>query len=379
MRADSIERQRSTLPTSDERIPALKPVRISLRSRLLTWLFRRLLRPLLRWTVNGPYDRIARVQLQLASQVCRNSYGLPLDYAVVGRVPGHVVGQLTDTHKPAVLYLHGGAFIIPAVPDVHVRMLARMCRDLDAVGFMADYRLAPFNQFPAALDDCERAYRALLDLGFSPSRIALAGESAGGNLVLGVLQRIRKAGLPMPACAVPISPATEMGRLHAPPSRAIKRKSDPLLPIDALQRVDDMYAKGWDASDPELSPLYADLTGFPPLYLLASDSEVLLDDTVLLARRAREAGIPVKLEVWPVLPHAFPLFERFMPEVAEARRDITAFIRQHAGAAHEDPAGAAHGRDSARAAHEDPAGAAHGRDSARAAHEDPVGAAHGRE
>jgi acetyl esterase/lipase len=162
--------------------------------------------------------------------------------------------------------------------------------------------------------------------------MVIAGESAGGNLVLGLLQRIRKHGWPMPACAVPISPVTEMGRLHAPPSRAIKRFSDPLLPIDALQRVDEMYARGWDASDPELSPLYADLKGFPPLYLLASDSEVLLDDTVLLARRAREAGVPVKLEVWPILPHAFPLFERFMPEVRQAREDITGFLRQHVGA-----------------------------------------------
>jgi acetyl esterase/lipase len=204
-----------------------------------------------------------------------------------------------------------------------------MCHDLDAVGFMADYRLAPFNKFPAALDDCERAYRALLERGFKPERIAIAGESAGGALVLGVLQRIRKAGLPMPACAIPISPVTEMGRLHAPPSRAHKRKSDPLLPIAALQRVDEMYAGDWDASDPELSPLYADLTGFPPLFLMASDNEVLRDDTVLFAQRAQEAGLSVKLEVWPILPHAFPLFVRWMPEARQAIADIVAFIKAH--------------------------------------------------
>jgi epsilon-lactone hydrolase len=322
-----VERQRRALPTSDERVPALKAVKISWRSRFLTWLLRHTLRPLLRWVVHGSHDRIARVQLFMARQTCRQTYGLALDYCVVGKVPGHVVGALTDTAKGALLYVHGGAFLIPAVPDTHVRMLARICRDLDAVGFMVDYRLAPFNPFPAALDDCENAYRALLDLGFAPSRIALAGESAGGALVLGLLQRIRKHGLPMPACAVPISPVTEMGRIHAPPSRAMKMHSDPLLPIAALQRVDKMYAAGWDASDPELSPLYADLTGFPPLYLLASDSEVLLDDTVLLARRAREAGIEARLDVWPVLPHAFPLLERIFPEVRLAREDIVEFIK----------------------------------------------------
>lgn len=327
MRPEPIERQRQRLPTSDEGIPAMKAVHIGLRSRLIVWLMRRLLRPFLGWAIHGSYQRLAKVQLFLATRVCRHTFGLPLDYCVIGRVPGHVVGRLTDTHKPALLYIHGGAWILPAVPEVHVTLMARLCRDLDAVGFMVDYRLAPFNKFPAALDDCERAYRALLELGFT--RIAIAGESAGGALTLGVLQRIRKAGLPMPACAVPISPATEMGRIHAPPSRALKARTDPILPMAALERVDAMYAGGWDASDPELSPLYADLAGFPPMFLLASDAEVLLDDTVLLARRAREAGVPVKLEVWPILPHAFPLFERYLPEAKDARLDIVAFIREH--------------------------------------------------
>src|SRR3546814_1180361 len=110
----------------------------------------------------------------------------------------------------------------------------------------------------------------------------------------------------MPACAMPVSPATELGRIHAPPSRTLRMKTDPILPIVELQRVDELYAGGHDASDPELSPLYADCRGFPPMYLLASDSEVLLDDTVLFARRAKAAGVDVRFEIWPVLPHAFP-------------------------------------------------------------------------
>ncbi len=328
--ARQIEQQRYAIPTADEPFSVkLKDVRISLRSRLIVWLMRRFLRPMLGWAINGGNNRIARVQLFLASRTCKNSYGLPLDYCVVGKVPGHVVGRLTDTHKTALLYIHGGAFIIPAVPETHVAMMARLCKDLDAVGFMVDYRLAPFNKFPAALNDSENAYRALLELGFNPKRIVVAGESAGGNLVLGLLQRIRKAGLPMPAGAVPISPATEMGRIHAPPSRALRMKQDPLLPIAALGRVDEMYAGDWDASDPELSPLYMDCQGLPPIYLLASDNEVLLDDTVLLARRLREAGVESKFEVWPLLPHAFPLFEAVFPEVRQARKDIVEFMRAH--------------------------------------------------
>ncbi|WP_084197344.1 alpha/beta hydrolase [Solimonas soli] len=335
MRAEPQERERAALPTTEVAVPALKAVSIGRRSRFITWLMRRLMRPYLSWLLRGSNERIARAQLLCASQVCRDSSGFAVDYDVIGApdagVPGHVVGRLTEREKTVVLWIHGGAFLLPAAPDIHVRLVARICRELDAVGFLPDYRLAPFNRFPAALDDCERAYQALLDLGFAPQRIVLAGESAGGNLVLGLLQRIRRRGWPMPACAVPISPVTEMGRVHAPPSRTLRMNSDPLLPIAGLQRVDELYAGSHDAHDPELSPLYADCRGFPPLYLLASDTEVLLDDSVLFARRARAAGVDLQLDVWPVLPHAFPLFGGLYPEVRQARDDIIAFARRHLG------------------------------------------------
>lgn len=316
------------LPTTETGEVRLKPVKIGRRSRIIVWLLRHLLRPMMVRMMRGSNEKLARTQLFMSSQVCKNSYGLALDYRVVGRVPGYFVGS-HDTSGRALLYLHGGAFILPAVPNVHVRMVARICHALDAVGFVVDYRLAPFNKHPAALDDCERAYRALLDLGYAPERIAVAGESAGGNLLLGLLQRIRKAGLPMPSCAVPISPATELGRIHGPPSRTLRARQDPILPIGALARVAELYAGGADTSDPELSPLYADCTGFPPLFLLASDNEVLLDDTVMFVRQAVQQGVDARFEVWPVLPHAFPLFAAWFPEVKQAQDDIVAFMQQH--------------------------------------------------
>jgi acetyl esterase/lipase len=329
MRAEAIESPATTDASGEPRIPALKQVTIGWRSRFVVWLMRWLMRPWLAWVIGGPLERIVRAQLFVASRDCRDTSGLPIEYRVVGRVPGHVMGSLRDTHKVVVLYLHGGAFILPAAPDAHGRLLGKLCRDLDAVGFLVDYRLAPANKFPAALDDCERAYRALLDLGFKPSRMVIAGESAGGNLVLGLLQRIRKHGWPMPACAVPISPGTETGRLHGPRSRMTKGRKDPILAIAALHRVAELYVGSWDTSDPELSPLYADLTGFPPLYLIASDVEVLLDDSLMFAQRAREAGLSVQVDVWPILPHAFPVLEAWLPEARQARKDIVAFAKAH--------------------------------------------------
>ncbi|HUS23919.1 MAG TPA: alpha/beta hydrolase fold domain-containing protein [Candidatus Binatia bacterium] len=324
-----LDRERRALPTTEGGAVRIKDVHIGARTRFIVWLFRKFLRPVLGWMLNGGDGRIARVQLWLASRVCVDTSGLPLEYVVLGRVPGHLLGSIADTSRRVVLYLHGGAFVLPAVPETHVTFVSRLCRDLDAIGFLPDYRLGPFNKYPAALDDCERAYEALLQLGFDPRKIVVAGESAGGNLLLGMLQRIRRRGWPMPSCAIPISPATEMGRMHAPPSRATRYRKDPLLPMVALHKVDEMYARGADASDPELSPLYADLRGFPPLYLLVSDNEILLDDTVLFARRAQGAGLDVQFEVWPIVPHAFPLFARFMPEVRQARTDIVAFAKRY--------------------------------------------------
>lgn len=324
---------RKALPTTEAREIAVRDVHFGFGTHVILFLMRWILRPWLARALSGSPERIAKIQIQMASRLCKDSSGLPLDYDVVGKVPGHVLGAIQDTHKPVILWLHGGAFILPAVPEVHVHIVSKMCRDLDAVGFLPDYRLTPFNKFPAALNDCENAYRALLDLGFPANRIVLAGESAGGNLVLGVLQRIRKAGLPMPACAIPVSPASDLGRTHAPPSRVLRATSDPILPISALASVAEMYVGDWDASDPEVSPLYADCTGFPPLFLLASNHEILLDDTVLFARRAIAAGVPTRFDIWPLLPHAFPLFERVFPKAKLAREDMVAFMRQSIAAA----------------------------------------------
>lgn len=306
-----------------------RSVVIRWQSRLLLWVLRLFLRPWLGRMIRGSPEKITATQLRMSGMRCPNTHGQPLVYAVLGQVPGHVIGDVTETGKPVLLWLHGGAFVLPASPHAHLEMVAAFCARLGAVGFVPDYRLAPNNRYPAALDDCEHAYRALLACGFSAHKVVLGGDSAGGNLALGLLQRIRTAGLPMPACVVPTSPATEMGRIHAPPSRAFNAMKDCILPITALQRVDEFYAGSADASDPELSPLYADCRGFPPMLILASDNEVLMDDSILFARRAHAAGVRVRCEIWPRLPHAFPLFARMFPEARLARAEMLAFMQHH--------------------------------------------------
>jgi len=300
-----------------------------LRSRIILLLMRVLMRPLVGWLFGGKPQRIAKAQLQVSSMQCPDSAGLSIDYRLVGRAPGHVIGELDDPARAVILWLHGGGFAMPAAPAQHLPLVARLCRALDAAGFLPDYRLAPQNPHPAALDDCERAYREVLDRGFAPDSILLGGDSAGGNLVLGLLQRIRGAGLPMPACAVLLSPATEMGRGHTPPSRHRLMRRDPLLATGSLTGLLAAYVGSRDTADPELSPLYMDCHGLPPLYFLASSNEILMDDSIFMARRTAEAGIPTRCHIWSHYPHAFPLFENYFPEVAPVREDIVAFARQH--------------------------------------------------
>lgn len=309
----------------------IKAVKIGWRSRWRVLLMRLFFKPLLALMGRASEARIVRLQVRAAGRLGEQCCGLPLQYRILNDVPGPVIGDPDQRGGLAILYLHGGAFVFPATPRLHIELLGRLCRELNAVGFMPDYRLVPLHPFPAALDDCERAYRGLLERGHAPERIALVGESAGGNLVLGLLQRIRKAGHPMPACAVPISPVTELARAHAPPSRGLNARRDALISLSFAQRMMLWYIGGQDAIHPEISPLYADYSGFPPLYFLVGENELLLDDSVLAAGRAREAGVETQLDVWPVLPHAFPLFESMFVEARQAREDIVAFIRRHAG------------------------------------------------
>jgi acetyl esterase/lipase len=309
----------------------LKPVQIGWRSRLLAWLFRHTLRPWLKRQLRAPVDSIVGMQRLTARQPCKDSAGLVLAYRVLGEAPaatpGHALGDVADTGKPILLWLHGGAFVLPAAPNAQIAMVARLAQALGANAFLPDYRLAPQHRHPAALDDCERAYAALLALGFAPRDIVLGGESAGGNLVLGLLQRIRRRGWVNPACAVTLSPVTELGREFGLPSRLSRRKQDALLNVDAMHHVVRHYAGGHDCTDPEVSPLYADCRGFPPLYLLASDAEILRDDAVYFAERARQAGVEVRLDVWPALPHAFPVFGSLFREAGQAYADIADFMR----------------------------------------------------
>jgi monoterpene epsilon-lactone hydrolase len=224
-----------------------------------------------------------------------------------------------------VLYLHGGGYILGSV-KTHRDLIGRISRAAHARALALNYRLAPEHPFPAAVDDALAGYRYLLDNGVRPSRITIAGDSAGGGLTVATLVAIRDAGLHLPGAGVCMSPWVDLEETGE--SMTTRAKADPVVQREGLIGMAQAYLGGKDARTPLASPLYADLKGLPPLLIQVGDAETLLDDSTRIAERARAAGIKVTLEVWPEMIHVWQLFASFLPEGQEAVEGIGKFIRE---------------------------------------------------
>jgi epsilon-lactone hydrolase len=230
--------------------------------------------------------------------------------------------------RPAttILYLHGGGYIACS-PETHRPLTFALTETLRARTFALDYRLAPEHPFPAALDDAVAAYDRLLATGVNPREIVIIGDSAGGGLTLAALVALRDRKRPLPKAAICLSPWTDL----AVTGNSLRRNehSDAMFYGESIRRVAPLYAGSVPATHPLVSPLYAELGGLPPLLIFASDSEVLLDDAVRFADRARRSGVSIDLQIWHDLPHVWPLFVRFLPEARQAIRQMAAFIRRN--------------------------------------------------
>lgn len=232
---------------------------------------------------------------------------------------------LPDGATRRILYLHGGSYTAGSLTS-HGGTMARLAVAAGAEVVGADYRLAPEHPFPAGLDDAGAVYHALLGDGTSPDSVVVAGDSAGGGLAAALLLRLRDAGDPLPAGGVLLSPWLDL-TLTSEAVTAVAAE-DPVLRADALARSARAYA-GDDLVHPLVSPAFADPAGLPPLLILVGTAEILLDDSVTFATRARDAGVVVDLDVGPDLIHVWPAMAG-IPEAEQSLERIGHWIRARA-------------------------------------------------
>ena len=273
----------------------------------------------------GDVDEQRRVLRELLS-----AQPLPADVTVtaaaLGGVPTAEITVDGIESRHVVLYFHGGVYVMGDA-FLAADLASQVGRRTHAKVISVDYRLAPEHPYPAAVDDALAAYEALLDDGIAPSDIAFAGESAGGGLAIATLVNARDHGLPLPAAAFVMSPYADL--TLAGTTMETKREVDPLMSRERMQpRVTD-YTAGHDAALGLISPVFADLSGLPPLIIQAGSHEVLLDDAVRLARQAATADVEVTLDITPRVPHVFQAYYPILDEAAAALDRAGRFMSAH--------------------------------------------------
>lgn len=244
-----------------------------------------------------------------------------------GGVPGEWITTPDIISDHVLLYFHGGGYIGGSI-ETHKDLVSRISRAAKVRVLIINYRLAPEHSFPAALEDAVIAYQWLLtNEKIDPKNIIIGGDSAGGGLTISTLVKLREEGVPLPTAAICLSPWTDL----AGTGESIKTKAelDPFITPELDEFCAKMYLKDVDPKNYLASPLYADLTGLPPIYIQVGTSECLLDDSKRLAKNAKEAGIDVELDIWEDMIHIFAIFAPLAPEGQQAILKISDFIQKN--------------------------------------------------
>lgn len=241
-----------------------------------------------------------------------------------GRPTLHVSARGAPSDR-IILYFHGGAYVFGS-PRTHAAMLAWLCKDAKAHAFLPDYRKAPEHPFPSALEDAQAAWAALLERGHDPSDIIIGGDSAGGGLCLSLLAHLLEKGEACPAGVFAFSPLADL--TFSGESIARNAHADVVLPASRVHELGAVYLDGADPRDPGASPLFADFTGAPPVWLTVGDTEILCDDTLRLDEKIQSVGGTTDVRITHDLPHVWPLFHNILPEARVTLLELGNWIRR---------------------------------------------------
>ncbi len=232
----------------------------------------------------------------------------------------------SDAREDYVLYyIHGGAFIFGS-PAGHRGEISELGRAGKMKTFAIDYRLAPEHPFPQPLEDIFTGYLWLLELGYDPSKIVIAGDSAGGNATINLLLFARDRKVPMPSGGIAISPWIDLAQTGE--TYHTREGLDPIVNLSAIQKQAAVYLDGADPKLPSASPIFADVHGLPPIYVIVGEAEEMLSEALTFTRNAAMAGVHIQLEIWPMMIHNFPLWHSMLPEGRDAVKKAGEFMKQ---------------------------------------------------
>jgi monoterpene epsilon-lactone hydrolase len=253
---------------------------------------------------------------QLAAIIPSRAHILPLEFNGISVMQ---ISADATSPKRTIVYLHGGAYVFCSW-KTHLHLAYKLAVACDAKVLLIDYRLAPENKFPAALLDVLTAYEAIIQANADDHPLFIAGDSSGGGLTLATLLALRDKGLPMPKAGICLSPWADL--TFSGTSLQFNRTTESILPNLVVQ----FYAHEKDCSNPLVSPIYADFTGLPPLFIQVSSSEILLDDAKRVTESAKKSGVKVELEIWDGLPHVWHFCAGILPEGKQALQNINKFM-----------------------------------------------------
>jgi epsilon-lactone hydrolase len=243
--------------------------------------------------------------------------GVPGEWSIV---PGSDLSRV-------LMFFHGGGYCSGSIVS-HRRLVTEAGRAAGVRTLAVAYRLAPEHPFPAAYDDALTAWCFLRNQDIPAAHIAIGGDSAGAGLTVALISRLRDARQQLPGCAWLISPWTDLTMSGS--TLASKAAVDPLIHKEYLKELADAYVPAEiDRKDPRVSPLYADLTGFPPILIQPGSAETLLEDATRFAAVAGAADVAVTLEIWPQMIHAWPLWNAHLEPGRRALASAGAFVREH--------------------------------------------------
>lgn len=324
MRSDNSRKDGDVITAAGRFAPVLIAHAV-LKRRLTNALFRLWLKPL--WKHTPSVERLRRAYAVVDKLAAIGKRSVLITTQNTGGADVEWVGDVDNARNGVVVYLHGGGFAVRA-PLADRRFCDALSAQTGMPVVLVAYRLAPENKFPAGVNDCCRVYGSLLDQGIPANRIALIGHSAGANIALVLLMRAKEKGLPSPAGAVLLSPPTDMTAGSA--SAMTNADIDPMQGPNIWPWVKETYLGATPLDSPEVSPLFGNWSGLPPMHFHVSDTEIILDDSIRAAERARMAGCDVALNVWHDVPHSFPFIDH-LSEAKECRMRVSAFIRRVTG------------------------------------------------